>query len=129
MGLEIIINVAREETRVAVLDRKILSDLYIDRVKQRDFVGNVYKGKVVKVLPGLQAAFIDIGQDKAAFMHVSELTGGSARRRRCWRRMRNPPTSPNSSVTARSPSRTSWMRARSSWSRSPRDRSAPRVRG
>jgi ribonuclease G len=76
MGLEIIINVAREETRVAVLDRKVLTDLYIDRVKHRDYVGNVYKGKVVKVLPGLQAAFIDIGQDKAAFMHVSELTGG-----------------------------------------------------
>jgi ribonuclease G len=75
MGSDIIINVAREETRVAVLDRKILTDLYIDRVKHRDFVGNVYKGKVVKVLPGLQAAFVDIGQDKAAFMHVSELTG------------------------------------------------------
>src|SRR2546422_2065361 len=76
MGLEIIINVAREETRVAVLDRKVLTDLYIDRVKHRDYVGNVYKGKVVKVLPGLQAAFVDIGQDKAAFIHVSELTGG-----------------------------------------------------
>src|SRR2546427_4009577 len=76
MGLEIIINVAREETRVAVLDRKVLTDLYIDRAKQRDYVGNVYKGKVVKVLPGLQAAFVDIGQDKAAFIHVSELTGG-----------------------------------------------------
>jgi ribonuclease G len=75
MGSDIIINVAREETRVAVLDRKTLTDLYIDRVKHRDFVGNVYKGKVVKVLPGLQAAFVDIGQDKAAFMHVSELTG------------------------------------------------------
>ena len=68
MGSDIIVNVAREETRVAVLDRKILTDLYIDRAKQRDFVGNVYKGKVVKVLPGLQAAFIDIGQDKAAFI-------------------------------------------------------------
>src|SRR2546430_17456140 len=76
MGLEIIINVAREETRVAVLDRKVLTDLHIDRARHRDYVGNVYKGKVVKVLPGLQAAFIDIGQDKAAFMHVSELTGG-----------------------------------------------------
>src|SRR3989454_1016456 len=62
MGLEIIINVAREETRVAVLDRKVLTDLYIDRVKHRDYVGNVYKGKVVKVLPGLQAAFIDISR-------------------------------------------------------------------
>ena len=75
MGSEIIINVGREETRVAVLDRKILTDLSIDRLKQRDVVGNVYKGKVAKVLPGLQAAFVDIGQDKAAFMHVSELTG------------------------------------------------------
>ena len=75
MASEIIINVAPEETRVAVLDRKILTDLYIDRVKQRDFVGNVYKGKIVKVLPGLQAAFVDIGQEKAAFMHVSELVG------------------------------------------------------
>ena len=75
MATEIMINVAPEETRVAVLDRKILTDLYIDRVKQRDFVGNVYKGKIVKVLPGLQAAFVDIGQDKAAFMHVSELLG------------------------------------------------------
>ena len=75
MATEIMINVAPEETRVAVLDRKILTDLYIDRVKQRDFVGNVYKGKIVKVLPGQQAAFVDIGQDKAAFMHVSELLG------------------------------------------------------
>jgi ribonuclease G len=75
MASEIIINVAREETRVAVVDRKLLTDLYIDRAKQRDFVGNVYKGKIVKVLPGLQAAFVDIGQEKAAFMHVSELVG------------------------------------------------------
>jgi ribonuclease G len=75
MPSEIIINVAREETRVAVLDRKILTDLYIDRVKQRDLVGNVYKGKILKVLPGLQAAFVDIGYEKAAFMHVSEFTG------------------------------------------------------
>jgi ribonuclease G len=79
MASEIIINVTPEETRVAVLDRKILTDLYIDRVKQRDFVGNVYKGKIVKVLPGLQAAFVDIGQEKAAFMHVSELVGESGK--------------------------------------------------
>ena len=79
MASEIIINVAPEETRVAVLDRKILTDLYIDRVKERDFVGNVYKGKIVKVLPGLQAAFVDIGQEKAAFMHVSDLTGDAGK--------------------------------------------------
>src|SRR5881628_414328 len=100
-GLEIIINVAREETRVAVLDRKVLTDLYIDRAKHRDYVGNVYKGKVVKVLPGLQAAFIDIGQDKAAFIHVSELTGGIVRTRPSWRRTTRPSRSRSPSVTRR----------------------------
>ena len=72
MGLEIIINVAREETRVAVLDRKILTDLYIDRVKHRDCVGNVYKGKVVKVLPGLQAAFIDRKSTRLNSSHIQK---------------------------------------------------------
>ncbi|MBM4119391.1 MAG: Rne/Rng family ribonuclease [Nitrospira sp.] len=74
MGQEIAINVSREETRVAVLDNGVMTDLYIDRAKQKDFVGNIYVGRVVKVLPGMQAAFIDIGMDKAAFMHVSDLS-------------------------------------------------------
>lgn len=74
MGHQIAINVTREETRVAVLDNDVLLELYVDRAKRRDFVGNIYKGKVVKVLPGMQAAFIDIGMDKAAFMHVSDLS-------------------------------------------------------
>ena len=72
MGLEIIINVAREETRVAVLDRKVLTDLYIDRAKHRDYVGNVYKGKVVKVLPGLQAAFIDRKSTRLNSSHIQK---------------------------------------------------------
>jgi ribonuclease G len=74
MGREIAINVTREETRVAVLDNDVVTELYVDRAKQKDFVGNIYKGKVVKVLPGMQAAFIDIGMDKAAFVHVSDLS-------------------------------------------------------
>lgn len=74
MGQEIAISVTREETRVAVLDNGVMTDLYVDRAKQKDFVGNIYLGKVVKVLPGMQAAFIDIGMDKAAFMHVSDLS-------------------------------------------------------
>jgi ribonuclease G len=74
MGLEIAISVTREETRAAVLDNRVVTDLYIDRVKNKDFVGNIYKGRVVKVLPGMQAAFIDIGMEKAAFMHVSDLS-------------------------------------------------------
>jgi ribonuclease G len=51
-----------------------LTELYIDRQSKKDFVGNIYKGKVAKVLPGMQAAFIDIGLDKAAFLHVSDLS-------------------------------------------------------
>ncbi|MEW6542592.1 MAG: Rne/Rng family ribonuclease [Nitrospirota bacterium] len=74
MGLEIAISVTREETRAAVLDNRVLTDLYVDRAKNKDFVGNVYKGRVVKVLPGMQAAFVDIGMEKAAFMHVSDLS-------------------------------------------------------
>ena len=74
MGREIAISVTREETRVAVLDNNAVTELYVDRAKKKDFVGNIYKGKVVKVLPGMQAAFIDIGMEKAAFMHVSDLS-------------------------------------------------------
>jgi len=73
MGCEIAINIAREETRVAVLDNGVVTELYVDRAKYKDYVGNVYKGKVVKVLPGMQAAFVDIGQERAAFIHVSDL--------------------------------------------------------
>ncbi|MDE3226852.1 MAG: ribonuclease E/G, partial [Nitrospirota bacterium] len=75
MALEIAISVTREETRAAVLDNRVVTELYVDRAKHKDFVGNIYKGKVVKVLPGMQAAFIDIGLEKAAFMHVSDLSG------------------------------------------------------
>jgi ribonuclease G len=74
MGVEIAITVAREETRVAVLDNGVVTDLFGDRAKHKDFVGNIYKGKVAKVLPGMQAAFVDIGLEKAAFMHVSDLS-------------------------------------------------------
>lgn len=74
MGLEIAINITREETRVAVLDNRVVTELYVDRVKNKDFVGNIYKGRVAKVLPGMQAAFLDIGMEKAAFMHVSDLS-------------------------------------------------------
>ncbi len=73
MGLEIAINVAREETRVAVLDNGVVTDLFSDRAKHKDFVGNIYKGRIAKVLPGMQAAFIDLGLEKSAFMHASDV--------------------------------------------------------
>jgi len=77
MGLEIAINVTRQETRVALLDNSVVTELYVDRARNKDFVGNIYKGKVVKVLPGMQAAFVDIGMERAAFIHVSDLSTGT----------------------------------------------------
>ena len=88
MGVEIAITVAREETRVAVLDNGVVTDLFGDRAKYKDFVGNIYKGKVAKVLPGMQAAFVDIGLEKAAFMHVSDLSLDAEPATRCWIRMK-----------------------------------------
>lgn len=74
MPIEIVINSTREETRVALLENKIVTELFIDRKKDRGIVGNVYKGKVVKVLPGMQAAFVEIGTEKAAFLYVADVT-------------------------------------------------------
>jgi ribonuclease G len=73
MAIEIVINATREETRVALLENKIVTELFIDRKKDRGIVGNVYKGKVVKVLPGMQAAFVDIATEKAAFLYVADI--------------------------------------------------------
>src|SRR4030095_8335833 len=75
MATWIVINAAREETRVALLENRTGTELYIDRKKEQGIVGNVYKGKTLKVLPGMQAAFVDIGQQKAAFLHASDIEG------------------------------------------------------
>ena len=73
MSKEILINVTPQEIRVAILENGMLHDLYIERSRSRGLVGNVYKGKVVRVLPGMEAAFVDIGLEKAAFLHVSDV--------------------------------------------------------
>lgn len=75
-----IINATDHETRVALIEKGAVAELYIERVKDKGIVGNVYKGKVVRVLPGMQAAFVDIGLEKAAFLYagdvyISEKTG------------------------------------------------------
>jgi len=75
MPNELIINVTSYETRVALLEDKVLAELYIERTKDRGIMGNIYKGKVLKVLPGMQAAFVDIGLEKAAFLYVSDVYG------------------------------------------------------
>jgi ribonuclease G len=73
MANEIIINESLEETRVALLETDQLAELYIERKKDTSLVGNIYKGKVVKILPGMQSAFVDIGLEKAAFLHVADV--------------------------------------------------------
>jgi len=75
MANEIIINVTSQETRVALLEERVLAELYIERTKDRGIMGNIYKRKVVKVLPGMQAAFVDIGLERAAFLYVSDVYG------------------------------------------------------
>lgn len=73
MSEEILINITPTETRVALVENGVLQEVYIERTSRRGIVGNIYKGKVVRVLPGMQAAFVDIGLDRAAFIHASEI--------------------------------------------------------
>lgn len=73
MGSEIIVNTTGRETRVALMENKQLGELHINRGHERGYVGNVYKGKVVRVLPGMQAAFVDIGLERAAFLYVGDI--------------------------------------------------------
>ena len=72
MSSEIIVNSTGRETRVALVENGTLTELHIDRGRDRGFVGNVYKGRVVRVLPGMQAAFVDVGLERAAFLYVGD---------------------------------------------------------
>ena len=73
MNEEILINVTPQETRVAVMQQGVVQELHIERGSQRGLVGNVYVGKVKRVLPGMQSAFIDIGLERSAFLHVADI--------------------------------------------------------
>jgi ribonuclease G len=70
---EILLNILPQETRAAVIENGLLQEVRIERDKKRGIVGNIYKGKVLRVLPGMQSAFIDIGLAKAGFLHVAEI--------------------------------------------------------
>ncbi|HOW76765.1 MAG TPA: ribonuclease G [Candidatus Competibacteraceae bacterium] len=72
-GDEILINVTPRETRVAVVENGVLQEILIERAGKRGLVGNIYKGQVCRVLPGMEAAFVDIGLERAAFLHVSDI--------------------------------------------------------
>lgn len=73
MHKELLINTTSHETRVALLENQHIAELYIERQRERGIVGNIYKGKVIRVLPGMQAAFVDIGLEKAAFLYVADV--------------------------------------------------------
>lgn len=73
MSSEILINVTREEIRVGLLEGGQVVEFYVERKRDASLVGNIYKGKVVKILPGMQSAFVDIGLEKAAFLYVADI--------------------------------------------------------
>lgn len=77
MSEEILINVTPQETRVAVVENGVLQEVCIERTRNRGLVGNIYKGRVSRVMPGMDAAFVDIGLSKAAFLHASDVAANA----------------------------------------------------
>jgi ribonuclease G len=73
MSVEILINATARETRAAVLENGVLQEIYVERVSRRGLVSNLYKGRVSRVLPGMQAAFVDIGLERTAFLHAADI--------------------------------------------------------
>jgi ribonuclease G len=73
MSQEILVNVTPREVRVALLENSILQEVHIERSLHQGLLGNIYKGRVNRLLPGIQAAFVDIGLDRSAFLHISDM--------------------------------------------------------
>ena len=73
MKREILISATPQEARVAILEDDVLVEVMVDRAGEERIVGDIYLGQVQAVLPGIQAAFVDIGTEKAAFLHVSDV--------------------------------------------------------
>ncbi len=73
MSDEVLMNVTPRETRVAIVENGLLQEVHIERAKKRGLVGNIYKGRVSRVLPGMQAAFIEVGLERTAFLHAADI--------------------------------------------------------
>ncbi len=73
MSEEILVNVTPEETRVALVESGVLQEIFIERASRHGLVGNIYKGRVLRVLPGMQSAFVDIGLERSAFLHAADM--------------------------------------------------------
>ncbi|MCH8959545.1 MAG: S1 RNA-binding domain-containing protein, partial [Proteobacteria bacterium] len=76
MPKEILVNVSPRETRAAVVENGLVQEVYIERASRRGLIGNIYKGRVSRVLPGMQAAFVDLGLARTGFLHVSDIASG-----------------------------------------------------
>ena len=74
MSEEILMNISPSETRVAIVENGVLQEVFIERANKRGIVGNIYQGKISRVLPGMQAAFVDVGLERTAFLHVSDIS-------------------------------------------------------
>ncbi len=77
MSEELLINVTPQETRIAFVENGVLQEVHIERSRRRGLVGNIYKGKVSRVLPGMQAAFIEVGLERTAFLHASDIASNN----------------------------------------------------
>ncbi|MGL4461201.1 MAG: S1 RNA-binding domain-containing protein, partial [Planctomycetia bacterium] len=74
MKKEMLINVLQpEETRVAILEDGVLEELYVERISNEGYVGNIYKGKIVNIEPSIQAVFVDFGVGRNGFLHISDV--------------------------------------------------------
>ncbi len=73
MSTDILINASTHEARAAVVENGVLQEVFLERASRRGLISNIYKGRVSRVLPGMQAAFIDIGMERTAFLHASDI--------------------------------------------------------
>ncbi len=116
MSTEILINASTHEARAAVVENGVLQEVFLERASRRGLISNIYKGRVSRVLPGMQAAFIDIGMERTAFLHASDIFDA---------RHADTGIEPPHTENIRS-----WSpRATRSWCRSSRIRSEPREPG
>lgn len=80
MSAEVLVNVTPQETRVAIIENGMLQEIFVERKAKQGFVGNIYKGRISRVLPGMQAAFVDVGLERTGFLHVSDVRTPAMRR-------------------------------------------------
>jgi ribonuclease G len=100
MSQDILINWSPQETRVAVVEQGAVQEVHLERTLERGLVGNIYLGKVSRVLPGMQSAFIDIGLDRAAFLHVADLMPNIAAKHATPRDRTPAPPAPDTDAAA-----------------------------